>query len=533
MANNFTAIRINRWHESAPMASVLAILLLLAAWLPPATVAQIATPSTSSSIAITELPAAHYTVVAQFQPESRLISGSLRLDWRNHTGEVQTSLPFRLYPNDASYHEGGTVVTSAVVDSQRAETYLADDPTVLNVELPETLAPGQQVQIAFDFATTIPTTTEMDANVLLGDDESGWWMADWLPILAGWEPSAGWYLASPDLLGNPTFADSSIWHLTLTLPADLMVVGGGAPVVTHPLPDSTRHQIEITTPPARDLTLVLIPASVSPIVTERQVGNLTVRTVLPAERSRPELTALLLETAAEILPLYETWLGQLPASELNVVNVASDSFHGVAWNGIVWLNLDAVAPFSLDEQSSNYLRFIVAHELAHLWFNHTVGSNNNTHGFLSESLASHLALLALAEIDPETAAEVLADEVVAPYLRLLEGGNDGVVDLDSQRIGEMANSYALLYGKGTLGFEAIRQIIGHDAYLQSLKSYASTFWFAVSTPEDLLAAFDQASGEAAAVWQKWFREATTTTSDVDAVVRGFAPTPVAIIRRAA
>ena len=53
----------------------------------------------------------------------------------------------------------------------------------------------------------------------------------------------------------------------------------------------------------------------------------------------------------------------------------------------------------------------------------------------------------------------------------------------------------LAYGKGALGFLAIRNAIGDDAFIERWRSYADAFRLGIAEPADLLAAFETASGQ--------------------------------------
>jgi aminopeptidase N len=459
----------------------------------------------------------HYTVYARFEPGNRHVTGSLRLEWTNTTGEPHDQLPLRLYPNAAAYEQGGLEIAALTVNGAPAPFAVTGDPTVALVDLEDQASPGDVIQVAMSFVTTIPTGTSMAVNVLHGDVESGWWLADWLPILAGWEPGYGWYLEPPGTLGNPTFAASAVWSLSLTMPSNLAVFGTGT-VIDSGAGTGSEQIITIETPPSRDLTLVLLPLG-DLVTTERTVGGIRVRLVLPSAPADPAVIDLVMDTAAEVLPFYMDTLGDLPGGEIDLVPADLAGSGGIAWSGIIWLDLDQ-AMAGLDDAARANLRFILAHELAHQWVPVVVGSNNNRHNFLSESLASHLAVLAFRQGGDQVAArEYLASEVAAPYLALLESGRDGVVDDPVASTTATTDRVALVYGKGVLGFEAIRQQIGPEAYLQALNAYAVDFRFGITDPPDLQAAFENASGQDLDdLWHTWFNSATTTTSDVEEVL---------------
>jgi aminopeptidase N len=77
----------------------------------------------------------------------------------------------------------------------------------------------------------------------------------------------------------------------------------------------------------------------------------------------------------------------------------------------------------------------------------------------------------------------------------------------------------LAYGKGALGFLAIRTQIGDAAFREALASYAESFRLGIAEPEDLRAAFETASGQSLdQLWSFWFDSANVTRADVEALV---------------
>jgi hypothetical protein len=157
--------------------------------------------------------------------------------------------------------------------------------------------------------------------------------------------------------------------------------------------------------------------------------------------------------------------------------------------------------------------------VAHQWFPITVGSNNNRHGFLSESLANLLAIRAIHEAGHQRSADqVFRSNIVAPYTRLLEIGEDGIVNSPVTTETDPVRYGALLYGKGALGFEAIRLQIGDGAFFGALRDFSANYSFGVATPTDLLAAFEDRSGmDLGTLWRFWFDQDDTTLLDIAAL----------------
>ncbi|MGI8643940.1 MAG: M1 family aminopeptidase, partial [Thermomicrobiales bacterium] len=65
-----------------------------------------------------------------------------------------------------------------------------------------------------------------------------------------------------------------------------------------------------------------------------------------------------------------------------------------------------------------------------------------------------------------------------------------------------------IYSKAALGFGAIRDEIGDDAFFAALNAYYEANRFGVAAPDDLLAAFETASNEQLdELWRHWFEAA--------------------------
>jgi aminopeptidase N len=75
---------------------------------------------------------------------------------------------------------------------------------------------------------------------------------------------------------------------------------------------------------------------------------------------------------------------------------------------------------------------------------------------------------------------------------------------------------ALNYGKGALGFLAIRQQIGSESFDEAMREYSEEFRFGIAEPADLLATFERESGQDLdPLWQHWFERAETSAAEVE------------------
>jgi hypothetical protein len=431
------------------------------------------------------------------------LSGTLDLTFPNQTGETLTELPLRLYPNAAYYLEGETSISAIEIDGQNIPPRFDESGTVLFLDLPAALSPGEILKAAIDFTTVIPRNSIGSYGILNHDLASDRFvLADWYPVIAG-RDETGWRLEPPTPQGDPTFAATGIFDVRLRVPAGYTVIATGDETV---LDDGT---VQIESGPVREFAMV-IARGLTPIST--LVGDTEV-TVF-ATPNRIANGERILEIAAAALDFYDAF-GPYPFRELDFVEVPLSLAYGVSWSGILFINQ---GQFALPPEALASLDFTILHEIGHQWWGGTVGANSNDHTWMVEGLTNTTAVLAQAAIDGPAAASLDA-WVVAPYLNLLDSSGDGVADVSIFDQPASAPLSTLAYGKGALGFLAIRNAIGADAFQQALASYAASFRLGIADPDDLLAAFESASGQdLEALWGFWFESALTTRADVEALV---------------
>lgn len=454
-----------------------------------------------------------YVMAVTLDAETRSVAGEERVTFVNRTGQPQSEVYFRLFPNAVYYDEGGLSVENISVDGSAAiSPELSADDTVLRVPLPQALADGASTEIELSFTTTVPLDSAGSFSILNYASQQGTWvLSDWYPSLAGFEPGIGWRIDPPTLFGDPTFSESALYDVKLTAPAELQLVTTGSEVDGSINGDEQTRNYSAG--PARDFSLV----ADNDYVSQSAVVGETAVTVYvnPGEEDG---AAAAVATATRALQTYGERFGPYPFRELDLVAAPLNGALGVSWTGIVFLDgqglLEALArdnPTSFD--------FIVGHEVGHQWWGGTVGFNSNDHPFLLEGLTNYSAVLYLEETaGQEIAAQVVAGSVAAPYEALLNSTGDQVADLpiaDGQ-----SGRGPIFYGKAALGFMAIREAIGDEAFLTALRTFASDFDFGIAEPDDLLRAFETASGQdLGEVWSFWFEEALTTPADVEALLQ--------------
>jgi aminopeptidase N len=226
----------------------------------------------------------------------------------------------------------------------------------------------------------------------------------------------------------------------------------------------------------------------------------------------------MLQSAVAAVDAFAQRYGPYPFDELDIVQTELASALGVSWSGVIFMQANGIAavlrqPDSLVEQ----MQFTLVHEIGHQWWGNMIGVNSNDHAFMNESLTNYLTTVAFEDMfGRETGLALLERSLAGVYLAQLAESGDGVVDLPIEQVDSLTSYSRLVYGKGALGFLAIRLEIGDEAFFRALDLYVQTQAFQLAAPTDLRAAFEETSGRGLDdLWWFWFDASGTTSTDVE------------------
>ena len=449
-------------------------------------------------------------------PEASTIGGEMSVTWRNPASEPLAEVWFRLFPNAEYYGEGELTIAEATVDGQPVTTELAVDDTALKVPLPDPVAPGEAAEIALDFTATVPADSTGSYGIFNHDTQDGAWiLADWHPLLAVWEEGDGWALPPVTSFGDPTYAPSAFYDVRVAAPDDLEVVAAGVSAEETEEDGIVTHRF--IAGPSRDFVLV---ANDDHAPLRREVAGTRV-TLWTAPDLDPAISEMTLDAATDALRVYNEWFGPYPGRDVDLVQIDASGALGIAWAGLIFLDGPSLLG-TYGERAPNGLTAVVAHEVAHLWWGILVGGDSNAHPFIQEGLATVSSILFVEEtLGADAARGELNAWVIRPSQRLLDAG-DAIVDLPNAEDENQSLRSAAMYGKGALGFLAIRAEIGSEAFEAALDDVATRFRWGEMTPDDLLAAFERAADrDLDALWSHWFDEAAMTEAEIDALAGVF------------
>ncbi|HEV2527516.1 MAG TPA: M1 family metallopeptidase [Thermomicrobiales bacterium] len=463
-----------------------------------------------------------YRIAVEITPptsedELTSIEGTVDLLFVNPLEDPLDEVVFRLYSNDVRYGAGTMEVDDVEVDGEAAGVDLSEEDTVATVALPDELEPGDAVTITYAFAGVVDNEPAGSYGMYTFSPDSGTLaLAHWYPMLAGLTPDGGWNTEPVSVNSDPVYTTSALYDVSLSMPGSWQVAASGVEVASDEDGDLTTRQY--VTGPSRDFTIV---ADETFEQIEQEIGGTVV--VSWFEPEDEDGGQEVLDAGVATLEHFEPLLGDYPYGEMDLVQVSvGNGAAGIEFPQLMFIGGAYYDDPPTEGNRVSFLESLVVHEVLHQWFYGIVGNNHYDHAWQDESLANFLmAYFYELEYGPETYEAAYLGDIEIPFMRYLFGVNDVVVDTPSDDF-ETANDYVIAaYYKGAIGMRVILDEIGEEAFFEGLSAYVGNHRFAVATPDDLFAAWEDASGEdLSPIRDHWFESADAaddyTEADLEA-----------------
>ena len=423
--------------------------------------------------------------------------------------------------------------------------------TLMRIDLPQPLKPGESTEFAIDFAFNIVEEDAVSARSgfehFPDDPRKGgndiFLLAQWFPRLVVYSDYEGWH--NKEFLGRGEFTlEFGDYEVSLTVPDDHVVASTG--VLQNPdevLTPVQRQRLEaartatapqfIVTPEeaaaneatgptgtktwrfaaqnVRDFAWASSRKFMWDAQGHRQPGaeheTVMAMSFWPKEGGelwRKYSTAAVIHT----MKVYSRFSFDYPYPVAQSVNgpVGGMEYPMITFNGPrTTLNKDGSRTYSLAEKM--FLVGVVIHEIGHIYFPMTVNSDERQWTWMDEGLNSFLDSVAGYEWDPNmpwtrSLPRDLISYMVSDQQQPIMTHSDSINDLGSNA-----------YGKPSAAYHILRDtIIGRERFDFALKEYARRWKFKRPTPADFFRTIEEASGtDLDWFWRGWFY----TTDHVD------------------
>ena len=414
-----------------------------------------------------------YSIVLEIDPDSAHVKGSQVIDYTNTEPVPLESILLRLFPN-APHYGGAISVTNTIVNDRPVTTALEVQDTVLRVPLETPLAPGGRVIISMDFGVNVPTTRASGFG-LFSYVNGVMALPNVYPVIPVYD-DAGWHVEVPPNFSDDPFTDIAAYSVRITAPPTMTLVASGT------CTGIGSGVWECDASPMRDFMLVLSDKFVR---VARTSGNVVINSYYYEGVQRSGQLAL--DIATDAVTAYTDYFGDYPYSELDVV-MTPNLLGGMEYPGLVAVK-DAYY------YGNPVLEWIVAHEVGHQWWYVVVGSDQVNQPWLDETLTSYSTMLYYEHLyGKQRGIGIVNGEFRATYRKLQAAGHAMPVGLPAKDY-TGTTYWDVIYREGPLYYDALRTAVGDDAFFQILKTYYAENRFGIATPQRLLDAIRQVTGD--------------------------------------
>jgi hypothetical protein len=393
------------------------------------------------------------------------ITGKETVTYTNAEDVELKEVKFRLFPNILG---GEMHVDEVTVDGEVIIPNYSLNDSLLAVPLKTPLKPRESITLSMDFNITVPQTVDLNYGVqAYYDDVLA--LAHAYPMIAVYDDE-GWNAEIPPQSGDVTYADMSFFTVTVDAPKDVTLVGSGREIGREN--NGNRQTVRYEAGPVRDFYLAGSPDYE---VFTKKANEVILRFYTRNYLKKGAESAL--DVAARAIEIYEQRYAPYPYTELDFVSTPTYAL-GIEYPGMIAITDWIIQP------DQDYLEATIAHEVGHQWFYNLVGNDQLDDPWLDESLTQFATLQYFTDAYGQAGNQGFRQD--------LEGRWDSI-DRAEIPVGLPVKDYTdpeysgIVYGRGGLFFEALRDEMGRENFDKFMKDYVKTNSWDIATPERLKA----------------------------------------------
>jgi hypothetical protein len=380
---------------------------------------------------------------------------------------------------------------------------VVDSETILEVTLPQALAPGESTTFKMSFEGQVPDVIRRAGKN--SKEGIAFSMAQWYPKMAEYDYE-GWN-ADP-YTGREFHGVWGDFNVKITLDKAFTVAASGylqnADEIGRGYSDRKKPKTkkgEITwhyvAPNVHDFTW----AADTDYIHDTYPGPNDV-TLHFFYKNNPDIIdnwKKLQPITAQLMEYFNKNIGPYPYNQYSVV-------HG-GDGGMEYAMLTLIT----GNRKFGSLVGVTAHELAHSWFQHILATNETKHEWMDEGFTSFISTLAENEVLEENKEFPIASS----YRGYYDLATSGVEMPQATNANRYEHNYAYeraAYSKGAVFLGQLGYIIGQDKLFKTLQTYYDEWKFKHPLPNDLRVIAERVSG----IQLQWYlTDWTQTTNRID------------------
>ena len=380
---------------------------------------------------------------------------------------------------------------------------VVDSETILEVTLPQALAPGESTTFKMSFEGQVPDVIRRAGKN--SKEGIAYSMAQWYPKMAEYDYE-GWN-ADP-YTGREFHGVWGDFDVKITLDKDFTVAASGylqnADEIGRGYSDRKKPKTKkgkitwhYVAPNVHDFTWAADPDYIHD--TYPGPNNVTLHFFYKNNPDIIDNWKKLQPITAQLMEYFNKNIGPYPYKQYSVV-------HG-GDGGMEYAMLTLIT----GNRKFGSLVGVTAHELAHSWFQHILATNETKHEWMDEGFTSFISTLAENEVLEENKEFPLAGS----YRGYYGLATSGVEMPQATNANRYEHNYAYeraAYSKGAVFLGQLGYIIGQDKLFKTLQTYYDEWKFKHPLPNDLRVIAERVSG----IQLQWYlTDWTQTTNRID------------------
>ncbi len=158
---------------------------------------------------------------------------------------------------------------------------------------------------------------------------------------------------------------------------------------------------------------------------------------------------------------------------------------------------------------------VMAHEMAHSWFQHLLATNENKHEWMDEGFTSFISSLCMNQIMDRNLENPFEGSYKG-YYYLVSTGREQPQSTQADRYAFNTGYGISAYSKGAVFLAQLGYVIGQENLMKSIRKYYEDFKFKHPTPNDMIRSAEKISG----MELDWYlTDWTQTTNTIDYSVK--------------
>ena len=466
-----------------------------------------------------------YQIDARYEPDKHTVDATETLTYHNLTGRALDRFPFHLYLNafqpkstwvhvahrDGSFrtssfeegwdpkHSGSNDVTSleavGMGDLTKQMKFVSpddgnpDDKTVMEVALPRSVEPGQDVTFKIKFRATFPEvvarTGYKRAFLLAGQ---------WFPKVGVWWNGA-WNCHQFHAM-TEFFADFGTYDVKITLPKNYVIGATGVQTSDTDNGNGTKT-VAFHAEDVHDFAWTADPNfKVLDSEFDGSVGAVKVR--LLTYDSHKSSWQRYLDVMQGTMKHFDDWYGPYPYAQITVVDPPHGAFEA---GGMEYPTFITGATVWWAPKGQKELPEVATeHEFGHQYWYGMVATNEFENAWLDEGINSYTEVKVMASLYGKN-TDVLnwlgaqmgdAAEQRLSYIRVAETDSLSQPSYQDMSIGSYGG---VTYGKTATMLLTLEAVVGEQTLQKALRTYFMKYRFTHPTQEDFLRTVNEVAGQ--------------------------------------